>query len=305
MSRRGWLLFAAMCLIWGIPYLMIKVAVLEVAAPVLVVARTAVAAAVLLPLAIRSGRFDLIRKYWLPITAFAVLEIIGPWWLLADAERSLTSSTTGLLIAAVPIFSAIISRLTGSAERLTKTRWTGLLIGLAGVALLAAPDLRVGSMLPVLEVLLVAVGYASAPLIVARKLPDVPSITMNFVCLTGAALVYTPAAIASWPAQLPSFRALAALAGLGVLCTAIALVIFFALIREVGPTRAMVITYFNPAIAVVAGVSLLGEPLTVPIVIAFALILGGSFLATSRTREPVDGAAISGEPEPGLAEKSA
>lgn len=304
MSRRGWLLFAAMCLIWGVPYLMIKVAVLEVSVPVLVVVRTALAALVLLPLAIRAGRFDLLRKYWLPITAFAVLEIVGPWWLLADAERNLTSSTTGLLIAAVPIFSAIISRLTGSTERLTKTRWAGLLVGLAGVALLAAPNLRFGSMIPVLEVLLVAVGYASAPLIVARKLQEVPSITMNFACLTGAALIYTPAAITSWPTQLPSFRALAALVGLGILCTAVALVLFFALIREVGPTRAMVITYVNPAIAVIAGVSLLGEPLTLPIAIAFALILCGSFLATSRTRKPVEGAAISGEPEPDLASKS-
>jgi drug/metabolite transporter (DMT)-like permease len=158
-------------------------------------------------------------------------------------------------------------------------------------------------MIPVLEVLLVAVGYASAPLIVARKLQEVPSITMNFACLTGAALVYTPAALSSLPTQLPSFRALAALVGLGILCTAVALVLFFALIREVGPTRAMVITYVNPAIAVIAGVTLLSEPLTVPIVIAFALILCGSFLATSRSRQPAEAAAISGEPEPGLAGK--
>jgi drug/metabolite transporter (DMT)-like permease len=273
-----------MCFIWGVPYLMIKVAVAEVSAPMLVFVRCVIGAAVLAPLAIRVGKFDVLRRHWKPLAAFAVLEIIGPWWLLADAEKHLPSSTTGLLIAAVPIVGAVVGLVTGSTERLGRIRWLGLLIGLAGVAVLAAPDLSVGSVVPVLEVLLVVVGYATAPIIAARKLQAVSSLPLTVTCLTAAAIVYAPAAIATWPSHLPSAKALAALGGLAVICTALAFIVFFALIREVGPTRAMVFTYLNPAVAVVAGVTLLSEPLTVTIVAAFALILGGSLLATAGSR---------------------
>ncbi|GAA1662809.1 EamA family transporter [Fodinicola feengrottensis] len=285
----------AMGLIWGVPYLLIKLAVAEVSAPMLVFVRTAVGAAVLAPLALRAGGWDLLRRHWKPLVAFALLEILGPWWLLADAERTLPSSTTGLLIAAVPIVGAVVSRLTGDAERLSRSRWVGLLLGLAGVAVLAAPDLRAGSVVPVLEVLLVVVGYSTAPLIAARKLKDVPSLPMTVACLTGAALVYAPAAVATWPKELPSGYALGALAGLAVICTALAFVVFFALIREVGPSRAMVFTYFNPAVAVLAGLLVLGEPLTLSVGGAFALILAGSLLATAGTRQP-----LQPQPEPSI-----
>ncbi|WP_219420404.1 DMT family transporter [Pseudonocardia nigra] len=283
MSRRGWLLFAAMSLIWGVPYLMIKVAVEGVSVPVLVFVRTAVGAAVLLPLALRSGPLRELRRHWRPLAAFAALEIIVPWWLLSDAERHLTSSMTGLLIAASPIIAVVVARLTGDAERLdTLLRWAGLGVGLVGVAVLAAPELRGGDAWAITEVLLVAACYATAPLIAARRLRDVPALPMTAVCLTFAALVYTPPAILTWPDAVPGPRVLAALAGLALVCTALAFLVFFALIREVGPSRALVFTYVNPAVAVVAGVLVLAEPLSASILVAFALILGGSVLATAR-----------------------
>ncbi|GAA5042811.1 DMT family transporter [Thermocatellispora tengchongensis] len=280
------MLFALMSVIWGIPYLMIKVAVDGVSVPVLVFARTAVGAAVLLPLALRAGGLGRLRPYWLPLLGFCTFEMIVPWWLLSDAERNLTSSMSGLLIAASPIVAVVLARLSGDDERLSLKRWAGLGIGLAGVALLAAPELTGGDAWSITEVLLTAVCYAIAPLIAARVLRDVPSLQMTAVCLTAAALVYTPPAVLTWPDALPSAQVLAALAGLGLVCTALAFIVFFALIREVGPSRALVFTYVNPAVAVVAGVVVLGEPLTASILVAFALILGGSVLATSRAETP-------------------
>jgi drug/metabolite transporter (DMT)-like permease len=284
-TRRGWVLFAVMCVVWGIPYLFIKVAVQEVSVPVVVFARTALGAAILLPLALRSGQLGTLRRYWRPLVAFATLEMIVPWGLLSEAERRLPSSLAGLLIAAVPIIGVVVARLTGGTERLSARRWAGLVTGLAGVAVLAAPDLGSGNGWAVGEVLLVALGYATAPLIATRKLADVPALPMTTACLSLAALVYTPAAIVTWPHRLPSGRVLAALAALGVICTACAFLVFLALLREVGTSRGMVFTYVNPAVAVAAGVVLLGEPFTVTIAVAFALILGGCLLATGSRRE--------------------
>jgi len=283
-SRRGWVLFALMGVLWGVPYLMIKVAVEGVSVPVVVFVRTAIGAAVLLPLALRAGRPTWLRARWRPLAAFAVLEIIVPWGLLSDAERHLTSSLTGLLIAASPILAVLVGRLTGDAERLGVARWAGLAVGIGGVTVLAAPALSGGSPWAIVEVLLVAACYATAPIIAARRLADVPALPMTAVCLGGAALVYAPPAVLTWPDALPAGRVLAALAGLGVVCTALAFLVFFALIREVGPSRALVFTYVNPAVAVTAGVLVLGEPLTTSILVAFALILAGSVLATAQRR---------------------
>ena len=283
-----------MCVVWGIPYLFIKIAVEEVSVPVVVFARTALGAVVLLPLALRSGQLGSLRRYWRPLVAFATLEMIVPWGLLSAAERKLPSSLAGLLIAAVPIISVVAAKLTGGTERLSPRRWTGLIIGLGGVVLLAAPDLGGGSALPVAEVLLVAIGYATAPLIAARKLADVPALPMTAACLSLGALAWLPAAILAWPQRVPSGRVLAALAALGVICTACAFLVFLALIREAGTSRAMVFTYVNPAVAVAAGVAFLAEPFTVTIAVSFALILTGSLLATWATRgrsavEPAEG----------------
>lgn len=288
MSRRGWVLFALMSVLWGVPYLLIKVAVEDVSVPVVVFARTALGALVLLPAAIRVGGFDQVRRHWRPLLAFAAVEIIGPWALLSDAERRLSSSMTGLLIAAVPIVSAVLARATGVSERLGPLRWSGLLLGLAGVAVLAAPHLGGADAAPwpVAEVLLVVLGYATAPMIMARRLRDVPSLPLTASCLALAALIYAPPAIATWPAEPPAGRVLAALGGLGLVCTAAAFLVFFELIREVGPARAMVFTYVNPAVAVAAGVLVLGEPLSVTIAAAFALILCGSAMATARRGSP-------------------
>ena len=280
MSKRGWLLFAAMSVIWGIPYLLIKVADGGVSVPVLVGTRVALGSLLLLPAAIRGGHLRALKGHYLWLAAFTAAEIVVPWALLSNAERHLPSSTSGLLIAAVPIISALLAWLTGGGDRLTPIRWAGLAIGLGGVVLLAGPGAGRGGGLPVAEVLLTALGYAIGPLIANRKLADLPPVAVNAACLGAATVIYAPFAALTWPHTMPSAQVLLALAGLGVICTAVAFLLFFRLIAEVGPARATVITYVNPAVAVALGVLVLGEHLTPAIGASFLLILGGSVLAT-------------------------
>jgi drug/metabolite transporter (DMT)-like permease len=297
MSRRGWLMFAAMSVIWGIPYLLIKVAVGGVSPPVLVECRIVIGAALLLPVALRKRQLAVLRPHWRWLAVFAAVEILAPWLLLSEAETRLSSSLSGLLIASVPILVAVIGRLTGGTDRLSLVRWGGLLAGLAGVALLAGHSAASGDSVSVVEVLLVAVCYAIGPLVASRKLDGLPAIGMTAACLAFAAVVYAPLAALTWPSAVPQAKVFGAIAGLAVLCTAAAFLIFFALIAEVGPARASVITYVNPAVAVALGVLVLGEPLTPLMIGAFALILGGSVLAT----RPGQRALRSGGPEPELA----
>jgi drug/metabolite transporter (DMT)-like permease len=288
MTARGWFLFSLMGVVWGVPYLMIKVAVDELSPSMVVFARCAIGAALLMPLAIRQGGLtDTVRAHWRPLLAFACIEIVGPWWTLTDAERHLSSSTAGLLIAGVPIVGVALARFFGDTERLGIRRVTGLTLGLAGVAVLTVPHLTGGDARSLAEVLLTVVGYATAPLIAARWLKDVPSLHLTSACLAFAAVVYAPAAAVTWPTSMPSGETLAAVAGLGVICTAVAFVAFLELIKEAGPTRATVITYVNPAVAVAAGALILDESLTVGIAVAFSLILAGSVLATAAPRRPV------------------
>jgi drug/metabolite transporter (DMT)-like permease len=279
-SLRGWVLFAAMSVIWGIPYLLIKVAVEGVSVPVLVLARTAIGAAVLLPVMLYRREWTQVLRHWKPVLAFAFFEMIAAWLLLSDAERRLTSSLTGLLIAATPIVVAVLDRFTGGERRMGPKRMAGLGVGFAGVAVLAGPELTGGSAWSVAEVLLVSTCYAIAPLIAARYLSDVPALPLTAACLGVAAVVYALPAAATWPTEMPSTRVLLAIGALALICTALAFLVFFALIREVGPARALVFTYVNPAVALAAGVLILNEPITVWHLAGLALILTGSVLAT-------------------------
>ena len=288
MSRRGWALFAIMGVIWGVPYLLIKIADGGVSVPVLVFARVLIGSLLLVPIAVRRGRLPALRPRWRWIAAFAGVEVILPWLLLSSAERRLSSSLSGLLVAAVPVIGVGVARLAGDREPLTAQRWVGLTVGLGGVALLMGPGISGGDAWSVLEVLGTALCYATGPVIAGRKLAGADDLGVTAACLVLATLVYAPAAALTWPHTIPSARVLAALAGLAVVCTALAFVLYFRLITEVGAVRATVITYVNPAVAVALGAAVLGEPLTPVIMVAFALILGGSVLATrSAPRRPV------------------
>lgn len=292
MSRRGWLLFSAMSVIWGIPYLFIKIALEGVSAPFLVFARTAIAAAILLPIALRRGLLRPALRAWRPLLAFAVLEIGGPWFLLGDAEQHISSSLAGLLIAAVPIISTLVTWRLGDRTALDPRRLLGLVVGMAGVAAVVGLDVGNASPLHMGEVLLVAVGYAIAPIIADRRLADVPTLAVLSLSLTGVAVAYAPTAVFSHPHGWPHANVVAAILTLGLVCTASAFLLFFALIAEVGPVRSTIITFINPAVAVLLGMVVLNERFTVGVAVGFPLVLAGSWLATRKSAERKEEAAV-------------
>ncbi|NGN64994.1 DMT family transporter [Streptomyces sp. A7024] len=293
MSARGWILFVGLAVVWGVPYLMIKVAVGEVSPSLVVFSRCAIGAALLLPFALRQGGMGrVVRRHWLPLLGFAAFEVLGPWYLLSDAERHLSSGTTGLIVAAVPVLSVFVARLLGSSERLGGVRWLGLAVGFSGVAVLSVPTMSGGGVWPVTEALLTAVGYSIAPLIAARYLSEVPTLQVIAPCLLLATFLYAPAAALTWPSSVPSAEALMSLVGLGAICTALGFVIFLQLLREVPPSRAMVFVYLTPVVAVTAGVAFLDEEITWWVLVSFVLTLAGSVLATARSKAAATSAGL-------------
>ena len=280
MTRRGTVLFAAMCVIWGIPYLLIRVAVRELAPVVLTFGRTGVATLLLLPLAAVRSELRPTLRFAVPLVAFSVVEIVIPWFFLARAETKLSSSLTGLLIAAVPLVGAVVTASTGERERHGAAFWLGLLVGIGGVAAIVGLDLGGVSALPLVEVALVVVCYALGPIILARFLAAAPPLGVVATSLAVATVIYLPFAVLALPGHTPGWKVDASVVVLAVVCTALAFILFFQLIAEAGPVRATVITYVNPAVAAVLGVAVLGERFTAGMAIGFALVLLGSVLAT-------------------------
>jgi drug/metabolite transporter (DMT)-like permease len=280
MTRRGLVLFALMSVIWGIPYLFIRIAVAEIQPAVLVLVRTALGAAILLPIAVT--RFDIrpVLARWRWVVAFALVEIAIPWVMLGTAEQHLSSSLSGLLVAGVPLVGAVIAIVSGGADRFGRTALVGLLIGLVGVLAIVGADFQTSDSTALLEMGVVVVGYALGPAILARRLAGVPSVGIMALSLALSALIYVPIAAAQWPAAPPSVKVIAVIVVLGVVCTALAFILFAALIAEVGPVRATVITYVNPAVAAILGVVVLSESFSPAMAVGFALVILGSTLAT-------------------------
>ena|SRR5206468_2306549 len=282
MSTRGWLLFAAMGVIWGIPYLLIKIAVAEIEPATLVFARTAIGTLLLLPIALARSNVRALLPHWRLLVVYTAVEVIAPWFLLSHAETRLSSSLAGLLIAGVPLVGAVLALVTAHDDRPDAMRFVGLALGFIGVGLVVGFNVAADDLFAVAEVGFVVLGYAIGAMLIAR-MRDVPAMAVIAGSLAIAALTYLPFGIAQRPTALPSAQALASVAILGVVCTALAFILFFALVREVGPNRATVITYVNPAVAVVLGVVLLHEPFTASIAAGFALIALGSFVGTRRS----------------------
>jgi drug/metabolite transporter (DMT)-like permease len=276
-----------MCVIWGIPYLMIRVAVRELAPVTMVFLRTGIAAALLVPLAARRGELRPLLGHWRPLLAYTAVEVALPWFLLGHAETRLTSSLTGLLIAAVPLIVALIGTLSGERAQLAGRRWVGLLVGIAGVGAIVGLDVGQIDLVALGELAVVAVCYAVGPIILARRMGGLPALGIVAASLAFSAFLYAPLAAVNWPSTLPSAHVVESVLGLAIVCSAAAFLIYFALIREVGPVRGTVFIYVNPAVAAALGVTLLNEPLTVGMVIGFALVLTGSILATGGTPEAV------------------
>lgn len=280
MSKRAIVFFALVCIGWGVPYFFIKVAVADASPAFIVFARTLIASLFLLPIAIHTGALKAALRNWRWVSVFAVIEMMIAWWLLNDAEQRVSSSLTGLMIAAVPLVATLIARVSGDKSVTAPDRLIGLTIGIFGVALLLGLDVKAGhaDMRSALQLLVVAACYAIAPAIAARKASDVPGIGLAAASIALVAIVYSIPAYLQRPERINSDLAWS-LVGLGVISTALTFVLFFELIREIGPVRTTLVTFINPAVAVLLGVSLLGEQLTAGMLWGFPLVLAGSWLA--------------------------
>jgi len=297
-SRRGWLLFGALSVIWGVPYLLIRVAVREVAPGTLIFFRTAPVALLLLPVAAYRNQLPALLQRWRALLLYTVVEIGVPWLMISTAEVRLSSSLTGLLIAAVPLIGALVARMSGDEDRFDHAQIAGLAIGIVGVALLVGIDVRGATALPIAGVLLAAVGYALGPRVFNRYLSDLPNLGVVAASLALAAVGYAPYGLANLPRHL-SDEVVLSLIALALVPTLAGFLVLFALIQEIGPVRPTVVTYVNPAVALIHGVVLLGEPFTLGLGLGFPLVIVGSVLATRR-RDPAvtQPAPVAEPPEP-------
>lgn len=294
MSLRTWVTFIVLCVIWGIPYFLIKVALVDLSPAVIAGGRIALGAAVLLPIAWHKGVLRPALAHKGAIVAFALCELVIPFSAVSVAESAISSSLTGVLIATVPLVLAVIAPLFGIRERLGPRRVIGLVIGFAGVVALLGIDRLTGvdQWIGAAIAFFAVVGYAVGPLIVQRHLAGVDELGATAASLTVAAIVLMPFMIFFAPTETPSMTSISAVVVLGVVCTALALIMFFYLIHAAGASRAAIVAYINPGIAALLGVLVLHEPFGLGLVIGLSMILFGSWLATSGKKDAViEGAA--------------
>jgi drug/metabolite transporter (DMT)-like permease len=285
MSRRALFHFAVSGLFWGIPYLLMKVAVRDIEPAVIVCGRVLIGAAILIPIAIHQKvLMDAIRG-WRYVLPYAFFEMMIPWILITNAEKQISSGLAGLLIATVPIWSTIFASMTGDKTVWHSKRLVGMLVGFIGLIGLVGYESIFGSSDPlsIAMMLLAAISYSYAVNMISQKLPDVSGIAINGLAMVFTSIAYAPLMIMQFPeVSTVSKESAASLLALGVFSTALAFISFFIVLKEIGPARASIGTYVNTAVAVVLGVIILSEPLTIGIIIGLPLVMIGSFLASRK-----------------------
>jgi drug/metabolite transporter (DMT)-like permease len=280
-SRRAWLLFAAVSLLWGIPYFLIKVAIVDLSPAFVVFGRTAIAAAVLVPLAAARGLLPALRGRIRFVVALAVVHVVAPFLLISYGELFVTSSLAGLIIAIEPV---VVGLMLARAEPFTTTRVIGLVLGFGGVAVLTGVELSGGgtAVIGAGLVLLATLGYAYATILVQRHATGIPPTALVAGTQLTSTVLLAPVALFNLPSAPVHASSWSALVALGLLCTAVALIAFYALIGTTGPNTAGLVTYVNPLVAVALGVAVLHEPLRPSLAVGAVLILGGCWLSTRR-----------------------
>lgn len=285
-------MFASVSIVWGIPYLFIKIAVDGGMPPfVLAWGRIVMGAVLLLVLAHRANVIGQIRGHLKALLAYAVFEVCIPFPLIAAGERHVASSLAAIIVASVPLNVALLAIRFDPEERTTGVRLIGLLVGLAGVALLVGLSASgTGTeLLAAAGILVAAFGYAAGPMIFKRGLAGVDPRTAMGASLAIAGVLLTPFAALELPSRAPTTGSFASMTVLGLICTALGFVLMALLVREIGPARSVVITYVNPVVAVILGVLLLGEHPGVSAIGGLVLILAGSWVATRPAARAAEG----------------
>lgn len=289
MSRKGWALFGLVGVLWGVPYLFMKVAVEELATPVIVFSRLFIGAVVLIPLALHQKAIRPALKYWPYIALYAILEMVIPWTLITNAQKELSSGVVALLVATVPIWATLFAHHTGDSTAAHRTRIFGIAIGLVGITFLVGFETLndVGNIRSLIQVLIASVSYAYAVNMITRKTPGISGIAINGLAMLLSTIIFAPFALTHLPTSSPSTNAVLATVGLGVICTAFAFWVFFLVLDEIGAARASLVVYPNTAVAVVLGIFLLDEKITLAIAIGLPLVLVGSYFASRKPEAPV------------------
>ena len=285
MSRRALFHFAVSGLFWGIPYLLMKVAVRDIEPAVIVCGRVLIGAAILIPIAIHQKVLMDAFRGWRYVLPYAFFEMMIPWILITNAEKQISSGLAGLLIATVPIWSTIFASMSGDKTVWHSKRLVGMLVGFVGLIGLVGYESIIGSSDPlsIAMMLVAAISYSYAVNMISQKLPDVSGIAINGLAMVLTSIAYAPLMILQFPeVSAVSTESAASLLALGVFSTALAFISFFIVLKEIGPARASIGTYVNTAVAVVLGVMILSEPLTIGIIIGLPLVMIGSFLASRK-----------------------
>lgn len=293
MSWRAWITFAILCVLWGVPYFFIKIALQELSPACVAWTRITLAAVILLPIAWKRGGVHAALRHKGAVIAFAIAELVFPFFLIAWGEQFVSSSFAGILVATVPLTVVLIAPFMGLRERLGPKRILGLAVGFSGVVALLGLDTGHGPMLwaGVAAIAVAVIGYAVGPLVVQRYLSDVDELGALACSLVVASVVLLPGAALSMPAQMPSTVPLASVVVLGVFCTAMALLLYFYLINDAGAARASLVAYVCPAVAAFLGVLVLDESFGVSSAVGLAMILFGSWLASSKSQGNTEAAA--------------
>ena len=286
MTRKHLGQFMLVGFLWGVPYLFMRVAVREWPPSLVVFGRVLIGSAILFPIAIRRGSVRESLKGFKWIFIYALLEMCGPWYLITHAETKINSGLAGLLVATVPIWSTIYSSMAGDKSVWHHKRLLGIIIGFLGLVSIVGIETISGSAdtYSVLQIVLAAILYSTAMAIILRGMPNGDGVAINAIAMAITAVIFLPSAIGNWPTQTPSLKATLCLIGLGVLSTGLAFMIYFNLVKEIGQARGSMVTYLNTAFAVLLGVIVLGEPLTIGIIVGLPLVLVGSYFAS---RKPV------------------
>jgi drug/metabolite transporter (DMT)-like permease len=280
--------FGLVGFLWGIPYLLMKVAVEDFPPAAVVAGRTLIGASILIPIAIYRKKFNGAVLGFKFVAFYALLEMIGPWILITTAEQKISSGLAGLLVSTVPIFATIITSMRGDHSVWQFKRILGIVVGFLGLILVVGIESLTGSadLLSIVMVLIASVSYAYAVIMILSNLPLVDGIAINGLAMALTTIFWGPVAIAQWPSNISMNSALSLIA-LGVLSTAFAFILFFKLMEDIGPARGSLVTYVNTAVAVVLGVIILKEPLTAGILIGLPLVLVGSYLASKKSQDKV------------------
>jgi drug/metabolite transporter (DMT)-like permease len=288
MSRKSLFYFLLVGFLWGIPYLLMKVAVEEIPPSAIVAGRTLIGAAILIPVALYRKTFKGAVLGFKFVAFYALLEMIGPWILISTAQKKIDSGLAGLLISTVPIFAAIITSMRGDHTVWQFKRMFGIVVGFIGLIAVVGLESFSGNSHPasIAMMILAAMGYSYAIIMVTTNLPLVDGIAINGLAMAITSIFWAPLAIAQWPSQVTLKPALSLIA-LGVLCTALAFLVFFKLLVEIGPARGSLVTYLNTSVAVVLGVIVLNEPITAGLIIGLPLVLIGSYLASKKTQSDI------------------